>query len=316
MSSWRAAAPAAPIRLGYKQLTPEGTFVTKSSPATVVSAYYPMKSKHSLENYRRWIRQFMEHLDAPLVLFTEKSLESFFLESRAKYLDKTRIIVLPREEWVANTKFPQSMWDAQFEIDPEQALHSSELYKVWYEKKEFVRRAIQLNPFSTTDFLWCDSGIVRYEWILPLMSKFPVADRIPTDKILISNVMPFTRNDEAVVKIGGETFVGGASGKPRTGTNVIAASAKMWEVYSNLYDEILQKYLRAGLFFGKDQNIATTLILEHREVISLVDSKQFFYDTWVFILLWLGAPQRLFEFCKKEPWYGRKRSAEELARMI
>jgi len=316
MSSWQIGPPSPPIRIGWKQLSPEGTFQAKPLPATVVSAFYPMKSKHALDNYKKWIRMLLENLDAPLVFFTEETFAKFIVETRSRFSEKTKVIILPRDEWVANKKFSQSIWDAQYEIDPEKNIHSAELYKVWYEKKEFVMRAIEMNPFGSTDFLWCDAGIVRYDWIIPLMKNFPVADRIPTDRIMISNVWPFTRSDEAAVKINGETFVGGASGKPRVGTNVIAASANLWIKFSTLYDDIVQKYLRAGLFFGKDQNVATKLVLEYKNLISLVDSKQFFYDTWVFVLVWLGAPPRLFEFCRKEPWYGRKRSAEELARMI
>lgn len=316
MSSWRPTAPTAPIRLGYKQLSPEGRFQQKPTQPTVVSSYYPMKSKHSLESYRNWIRQFLEILDCPLVFFTEEGTTEFILSCRQKFLDKTKIVAYPREQWTANIKFPHGFWDAQWALDPEKNIHSPELYKIWYEKKEFVKRAIELNPFESNDFVWCDAGILRHTGMIPLIKQFPVGERIPTDRFLMANTWPFTRNDEVAVTINGETFVGGASGKPRIGGNILAADAKVWDTFSAAYDKMVEKFLGAKLFIGKDQTILTTLLLEHRSMFSLVDSKQFFFDPWVFILVWLGAPPRLFEFLKKEPWYGRKRSLEDLARMI
>lgn len=316
MSSWRPTAPSAPIRLGYKQLSPEGKFVEKTLPVTVVSAYYPMKSKHSKDNYLKWIKNFLETVDCYLLFFTDESMVDFINQHRSTFGEKTHIIILPREDWVANTRFPAGFWDKQWRKDPEKEIHTPEVYQVWYEKKEFVRKAIEINPFGSTDFVWCDSGILRYEEMIPLVKNFPVANRIPTDKILMMNVWPFTRNDDLVYTISGELFVGGASGKPRIGGNLIAASAALWEKYFAAYDWTVDKYIRAGLFFGKEQNIMTTLVLENRQVISLVDSKQCFPDPWLYSIVWLGAPPKLFDFLQKEPWHGRKKSWEELARIL
>ena len=316
MSSWRPTAPSAPIRLGYKQLSPEGRFVEKTLPVTVVSAYYPMKSKHSKEKYMTWIRRFLESIDCHLIFFTDESMVDFINQSRSTFGEKTHIVLLPREEWVANTRFPPGFWEKQWRKDPEKDIHSPELYQVWYEKKEFVRKAIELNPFNSTDFVWCDAGILRYEAMVPLVKNFPVANRIPTDKILMMNVWPFTRNDDLVYTISGELFIGGATGKPRIGGNLIAASVPMWDKYVAAYDWTMDKYMRAGLFVGKDQNIMTTLVLENRQVISLVDSKQVYPDMWLYGIVWLGAPPRLFDFLQKEKWYGKKKSLEELQQLI
>ncbi len=316
MSSWRPTAPAAPIRLGYKQLTPEGNFIEKTLPVTVVSAYYPMKSKYSKDNYTVWIKQFLENMDCHLLFFTDESMVDFVNQHRSKFGEKTNIIILPREEWEANIKFPAGFWEKQWRKDPEKDIHSPELYQIWYEKKEFVRKAIQLNPYGSTDFIWCDAGILRSQEMIPLVKNFPVANRIPTDKILMMNVWPFTRNDEVIYTISGELFMGGASGKPRIGGNLIAASVPMWDKYCAAYDWTFNKYNRAGLFVGKDQNIMTTLVLENRQVISLIDSKQCFSNIWTFGFLWLGAPSRLFEFLQKEKWYGKKLSWEDLKQLI
>lgn len=316
MSSWRATGgPQAPIRLGYKQLRPEGTFVEKDRPATVVSAYYPMKAKASVESYKIWIQRFLTLLQGPLVFFTDETMVDFVTQHRAASKDKTKIIVLPREEWVASTNFSEDFWISQHRLDPEQTMHSPELYKVWYEKIHFVKRAIELNPFQTTDFVWCDAGILRHENFLPLVKEFPVASRIPTDRMLLLNTWPFTRNDEVVVTIQGEQIKGGASGKPRIGGGVLAASVSIWQEYSKMYDDMVRRFLCAGLFIGKDQTLMTTLVLEKKQFFSLVDCKQFFYDIWLFLPVWLGCSPKLYRFLLNEPWYGRKRTIDELVKM-
>ena len=59
------------IRLGYRQILPEGTFIVKDKPATVVSAYYEMPSKYNLDSYKNWIRLLLENASFHLIFYTE-----------------------------------------------------------------------------------------------------------------------------------------------------------------------------------------------------------------------------------------------------
>lgn len=175
MSSWGAVARPR-IRLGYHQVKPAGTFVKKELPTTVVSAYYEMPSKYPKENYRKWVRLFLESVDCWLVFFCEKDLVPFIEDCRKEYPEKTTIVILPREHWVANKAFPPTFWKDQHATDPEKNIHSPELYKVWFEKKEFVKRAMEMNPYGHTDFVWTDAGICRSEGLAALIRNYPVAD--------------------------------------------------------------------------------------------------------------------------------------------
>jgi hypothetical protein len=40
-------------------------------PATLVTAYYPLSkgSKHSLKKYRKWMDNFLPHVQAPVVVY-------------------------------------------------------------------------------------------------------------------------------------------------------------------------------------------------------------------------------------------------------
>jgi hypothetical protein len=314
MSSW-LKAPVKPIRLGYRQIIPHGNFIVKEKPATVVSAYYEMSSKYTKESYRVWIRLFLENIPCYLIFFIEEHLEPFIKECRKNYLDKTTIVILPREKWVANTKFSQEVWNKLHSEDPEKNIHTPELYKIWFEKNEFVRRAIELNPYNHTDFVWTDAGCCRSEGIVNIVKNYPVASRIPTDKIIILNIMPFTVNDEKPEYKNGIEFIGGIAQKPRLGANIIAGSIDKWKEYTSLYYKTLDKYIKANIFWGKDQDIMKTLFLENRSILSLIEIKPIAPESWHYSLIYLGCSDKLFNILRDEKLNNRKKSYLDLLRL-
>lgn len=312
MSSWLSKGVSRKrIRTGFYQESPAGTFVEKSKPATVVSAYYEMSSKYKSSEYRQWIRNFLENCECYLVFFCEESVAPFIHECRKEYADKTDVVVLPREEWVSNKEFTERFWKDQQLNDSESGIHSTDLYKVWFEKKEFVTRAIQKNPFKHTDFVWCDAGFCRTEGMKNLIREFPNANRIPTDKILFHNIGQFTERDSAVKNING-VLIKETSGKMRIDGSCIAASNNMWLLYSKLYDGVMEKFFKAGLFLGKDQDIMGTLVLENPGLVSLVEPAPSVPSQWFYLQLLLGAPKPLFDLLMNDTLTSRKRTYEEL----
>lgn len=311
MSSWGAAARPR-IRLGYRQIKPAGTFVKKELPATVVSAYYEMPSKYPKENYRKWVRLFLEGVDCWLIFFCEKDLVPFIEDCRKAYPEKTTIVILPRERWVANQDFPPTFWQEQHAVDPEKGIHSPDLYKVWFEKKEFVKRAMELNPYNHTDFVWTDAGFCRSEGFAALIRQYPNADRIPTNKFLMLNVGEFTEKDNDIVNVNGVPIRGGGHGKMRIGGTLLAASRDSWLKYSEAYDSILNRYVEAKLFCGKDQSIMATLVLENTDLISLVEPKAIGPELWFYLGLWLGCSEKLYGVLNDTTRQGQKKTYDEL----
>lgn len=304
MTSWTSFTRPNRIptfREGYYQDLPLGTFTQKDAPATVVSAYYEMKSKYPATEYRTWIRNFLEHFPCHLVFFTEESLVPFIQECRAAHTDKTRIIVLPRAEWKANTAFPPTFWEQQAALDPERAIHSTDLYKVWYEKKEFVRRAIELNPFGHTDFVWTDAGVFRNaDLVEAIAPQYPVASRIPTDRILLLNYIPFTPSDERVHEFPGNIRIHFPYDKMRIHGACLAGSVTAWKWWIDAYDETIGRFQKAGLFVGKDQTIMASLVLEYRNKTALLDLRRAAPDMWHYLILYLGCSESWYKFLRSD----------------
>ena len=289
MSSWLNRAAIRP-----RKIVPDGKFIQKEKPATVVSAYYEMKSKHNLHDYRTWIELFLKNIPCYLIFFTEANLYDFIKECRVGYEDRTRIIILPREQWVANT-YSQDIWNSLYAKDPEKNIHNPELYKVWFEKCEFVMRGIKLNPYDHDDFLWVDAGICRKKSIMEMIKTFPVASRIPTDKILVLNVMPFSQADKKVSIINGVSFIGGGIAKDRIAAGIIAGNKEIWQQYKDAFYTVHKKFIDANLFWGKEQDLMKSMVLENINLFSLIQIRPIIPEKWFYSLIYLGCSDNLYK---------------------
>lgn len=263
------------------------------SGATVVSAFYPMPaSRHSLTNYKKWMRLFFESVPCYLVFFCEEDLVEFVTDCRRAVLDKTHIVVLSRSEFRATTAFSSDFWLRQFYMDPDIDIHSEDMYKVWYEKKEFVLRAISLNPFEHKYFVWADAGILRDPLAVQWSVEFPLLDRIPEKKMLLLSVKPFTDLDREVVRLNGISLRGGNQDSTRVGAGVMAARFDVWSKWSAAYDVILDKYTRMGFFCGKEQTIMNSICLEYPGLILLKTTNPI--EPWRYLLYYLGSKKFMY----------------------
>jgi hypothetical protein len=313
MSSWLNKNNSL-IPRRQSRITPEGRFIQKDKPATVVSAYYEMDSKHSSSDYTKWIEIFLKNNEMYLIFFTEAHLANFIQECRRGHEERTTIIILPREEWRAN-KYEQKVWDTLHSIDPEKSIHTPELYKIWFEKPEFVKRGIELNPYGHDDFLWVDSGICRKESLKKIIPNFPDASRIPIDRMMLLNVSPFNRSDNEKKVVNGIQFIGGVISKERIGGGVICGRKEIWEKYYTLYYATLDKYKNAGLFWGKDQDIMKTMVIENKGLFSLIEPMPILQTKWQYLLLYLGSVTKVFERMLDEKLNKEVKSNEELLKI-
>jgi hypothetical protein len=149
-----------------------------------------------------------------------------------------------------------------------------------------------------------------------MFKQFPVASRIPTDRILINNVWPFSKNDEyPLIQTETVQIPRAGSGKPRISAGIIAAPVHLWEVYDELYESVLKRFLQAGLFIGKEQTLMAVMAFENKNIFSLLDAKPICNNPWFYSLWWLGANEKLFQLLNTKKEYNRKRNFEDLTRL-
>uniref|UniRef100_A0A6C0D7C8 Glycosyltransferase 2-like domain-containing protein n=1 Tax=viral metagenome TaxID=1070528 RepID=A0A6C0D7C8_9ZZZZ len=244
---------------------------------TVVSAYYPVKSKNSIDDYLKWL-EFWKHIPCNLVFFTTPELVETLDSIRSNYKEKTKIISLPFLELEAFKRYNQEMWINE-KLKDDEHYHTPELYVLWYEKKEFVKKAIEQNYFNTSKFIWCDAGICRHnEWI-PQLLNFPRCDRISNTKFNVLRITDF-ENENDFQKI---NCVGGG---------ILAATKEVWLTYYSKYDTMLKTYLEQNRFIGKDQSIIASMIQnepEFFELIPIIDEfKESGYFCWFSLLFYFS----------------------------
>lgn len=270
--------------------------VLSSAPVTVVTAYYNIGSKFSSDVYVGWIRNFWPRSNCPLVFFTEpeavQSIEQILTEQgRAKEL--TQVVGLPFTELTAVTALDPALWSNATVIDPDgtEGGHGPALYSLWYEKKEFVARAIQSNPFHSDFFVWCDAGICRdTTWPASLAPTFPLAEKIPRGRMLLLQIDPFEVDDWKEEGGGGGDIRGHFGRRATVGGGILASDREGWERWSKAYDSMLKRYVAAGRFIGKDQNIMASCLLEDPTLGILVRAPDCMgpIHKWFYLLFYLA----------------------------
>ena len=253
---------------------------------TVISAYYPIPSKFKADVYIKWIIQFWPKTQCPLIFFTDPRLAPQF-EEIFRGRGRTLVVGLPFPELAAFNKLSPCVWGDTHTLDSEREKHSPELYAIWYEKKEFVLRAIDMNPFGSDRFVWCDAGIGRFPEWLEQMKGFPIRDMIPCGKMLMLEIAPFIEEDSVPDRDG---IRGNFGERVTVGGGVLASDTAGWRSWSKAYDAMLMRYYLAGRFIGKDQNIMGSMILEDPALVTIVKSPPVLnsIQKWFYLLLFLG----------------------------
>jgi hypothetical protein len=240
---------------------------------TLVTCFYPIKSKFPSTQYLVWARTYMQ-LDAPIVLFTTPELVDTFRSMRdaAKPL---HVVSLPFEEldmWVAH----KDAWIAHHALDPEARIHTPELYTVWAQKPVFVERAIALNPFNTQHFFWCDIGAFRGELNATIRASFPSTRYLPHDRILLSAVNECTATDWVTEDFSrSNRIVGGLWGGG-------IAGCRAW---SAAFQRTLRRYFAEGKFAGKDQSVMLSTYMSDTTLATVVRPTIPFDPTHVWFFL-------------------------------
>jgi hypothetical protein len=222
----------------------QGIFTTKTTDATLVTTLYDIPS--SITTFKQRfdsLEFFLQTVPKYTIVFTQSNLVDKILGIANDPSGlRLRVVVLEKNQWVANTKYKPNLWTDQVKQDPEIRLsRTAEEFQYGYEKKEFMVKAAEMNPFESTDFVWVDP--LLFQTKEPLSSLFPLATRIPTDRILVSNPEPFTADDIA------SSFF---KGKRRIDNLILAGSKRSWDEYAKLYDVVIAQKLKYFSFIGDD----------------------------------------------------------------
>jgi hypothetical protein len=132
-----------------------------ASPNTVVvTAYYPLhKNKHGHQKYIGWIKNFFSGVKCDIVCFCPQDMKDELEKVASEHNARVIFSVREFDSFDMMSASQMDIWKEFNKIDPEQSIHSPELYAIWAAKQEFVREAMIMKPADI--YVWCDIGCFR-----------------------------------------------------------------------------------------------------------------------------------------------------------
>ena len=245
----------------------------------IVTAYFKIPSKKPHEFYVPHLRKFLSWVRSPILFFTTPDLVDELGSMRPKEFPITFVTYNSVYEIEAFQKYGLDFWKNQYVIDPSR-YHTPELCAVWYNKKEFVKKAVDIIG-GDEPFIWVDAGCIRHDYWRFFVPTFGQnVNAIPKDKVIIQLMEPSIPKEKEFF-IFPDVYVAGA---------IIAGYKEAWERYSTAYDVIFSKYVKAGVCANMDQFVMASVANAFPDAVEPIYDQDWndHLDRWFFFLKFLS----------------------------
>jgi hypothetical protein len=232
----------------------------------VVSAYFKIPNKQSHEWYIPNLVRFFRGITANAIFFTTPDV----IADIQKYTptDHVKIVYMTFDECHAlGSEYGRDFWERQYSRDTER-YHSPELGVIWYEKREFVRKAMDI--VSDADvYIWCDAGCVRDDMSEKFFKFFGQRELINTNdgRIHLQEVCSALDFKFYVYP---NCFLACA---------IICGNKSAWNEYRAVYDDTLKKYDTREISGISDQYVTQSCVYMSPTLFSL-HSEETYGDKW------------------------------------
>ena len=246
----------------------------KDKETTIVTALYDIgrekwgdfKRPHS---YYKDLMKNVLSFDSPMVVYIDEKDYDFVKEIRGN--KRTEIITTPFEGLKTNVKWGdrirEVMTSEKFLQDQTVPTHPQikhpEYNILMHEKVQFVKHAVEKNPFDTEHFMWLDAGVFHMNNRVELLNK-----RFPNKKSVLDENLHFIQiedfSEEVLSDI--EKFYKGHNVKI-IGTSWLGhknAILKFVDSYENLIEESLENNM-----MDQDQSFLTVTYLRCKDFCTL-----------------------------------------------
>jgi hypothetical protein len=239
-------------------------------PTTIVSCYYPLDcSKHSAEKYTAWIPNFLTYITSPIVMFSDGEAYDWMcrLRADANLSDRFFPVKKPLSELEFSTPEWLDIWNEQNKVGYWRDQEFQDVYRIWANKSCFVQKAIELNPFGSDYFVWCDAGCWRNPDTARIFGEnWPSPKLLQPNRLLILSIeslAPFIEKlqspdiqtlEDVVTKIP-------TSYKMTVGGTILAGDKGAWAVWAPAFRKTLEMFVNHNLYAGDDQSVITSCML-------------------------------------------------------
>eukprot|EP00117_Sycon_ciliatum_P046831 scpid75573/ scgid2462/ len=280
-------------------------------PITLVTGYFRIQSKHSVEEYLDWIELFLLWIRTPTVVYTNNrtvldtpKFSSILLHREEWVPGRTRLRFLDLERTGLAREFG-AILRQQETMDSERGKgHNYNLYLAWLVKLEALMDAARLNFFSSQWFMWSDMGALRYTHRYCDWPSLEQLNRVPHDRILMGLLKAFDRHfdnqpsrwaDATRTCDSSQWLVPGRSelidSDHIIGTFIAFNTKK--NVHKQFYKALRDTYRRLIAVphsIVKDQTVYNAMFLLHRHLFALVPSAGGSgSEMWRYLQHWLSS---------------------------
>jgi len=244
---------------------------------TIVTCYYKFPSKHSYNEYSKWMTNFLTTVETPMVIFTNDESYEDIKQLRQWNEKNTIIITRPLDElYCAQPKYIK-YWMKDWQRDGERGYHNINLYIVWNQKSKFVEEVIEQNYFNTEYFCWCDIGCFRTKEGLDKYKQFPNIEKIENtntkDKIQLLNIEPFIDKETTYVndiKYNSSKIINIFQLQCRIGGTIFLGHKIAWKLWIPTFYTMMETFMQNDTFTGKDQDIMAMVVLMYPSLVNLI----------------------------------------------
>jgi len=150
---------------------------------TCVSGYWKVKNKHE-ESFDKWFPSTLK-VNCPYVFFTDKETMPIIQKHRNG---------LPTYYIECNISDFETYKFKHMMLTDTIHCPSVELNLIWNEKIFLIKKAAEINPFTSDFFCWIDAGFCKFRKQLPPNTPFPDPEKLkylPKDKFIYCSSLPY-----------------------------------------------------------------------------------------------------------------------------
>ena len=262
--------------------------------ATLITCYYKVKSKHTFDEYSRWITNLLLTIKCNIIIFTSADqaewINSIALYNRTNSYNESnlggvKIIIKELQDLDIVKRYP-NIWKYQYAKDPTRDIRTKECYMIWNSKLALVREAIILNPFGSDKFIWNDIGSLRDSRFIEenymQLIKYPQYENISSGKIDIVLIEDFYIPNQIIFQ--NERHLSGA---------IFGGGREPFLKLIDLFYQNFDMYLENGYFIGCDQQILATCFQQSPELFNLItpDYSNQIIDKWFYLYYHYSQPR-------------------------
>lgn len=129
------------------------------------------------DSYLEWFAKTLQ-INAPMMVYVDENLKEFVEQNRkgkSTYIISEKLSEIPL--YHLKDKMDSIMSSEKYQgviSDPQRIECKSSLYNIiQYSKFKWVKKATEINPFGTKNFIWMDAGLSRFFEDLNIAKEYP-----------------------------------------------------------------------------------------------------------------------------------------------